>query len=338
MGKEWIHTRDILPRRVVAHGDISAEFNGKLLTENATILIPEIFKSDAEIPDEEPEDPDDLQDPSVDGKPTTGTVVILSAADQDPFTDRSVQSYPVTNDGVVLQTQRKKFGTGSADFGIDYSVATCLKWGPVISPLVNLEDTSFTVEFYIRFDTVDNRTMRLFDVGDVFGNSAYYLDYTFDEAGTDTLVFHWYDIDRNEREITMPLTERPFVAKQWQAFTYVYNSQRGQFAFWVDGNRVGFVDASVFVDPEWSGLNTLPVTDPRYGQDIYIGQGGHVGPLQPGGSPTGNNNFTGLLDNWRFTHNQALYDSRGRTLTLYPWPWPAPRTNPAPPPEPDPEP
>lgn len=322
---------------VGANGDVGAEFNGKLLTQNAAVVIPEIFKSDKQLQSEEPtpEPEPDLQDPSQDGKPTTGTVILLNSGDNDPFVDQSVQSYPVTNDGVVLQTQRKKFGIGSADYGTDTSVATCLKWGPLLLDTVDLNDTSFTIEFYVRFDSLADRTMRLFDVGDDQGNSSYHLDLTLDEAGSDTLKFGWYDDLTDDREITMILTERPFTVKTWHAFTYVYNSARGQFAFWVDGDRKGFVDASVFTDPEWSGVITLPLNNTDVYGDPYIGQGGHLGPNQPSGFPIGNDNFTGLLDNYRFTHGQALYDSRGYTMSLYTFPWPAPRANP---PAPDPAP
>lgn len=308
------------------NGDVPAEFKGKALVTDAVVLTPEIFLTASDLADPDAPEPAPTPDPPLDdGKVADPlNVILLLHADNPAWFDSSTYTRTIlTNGAPVFDPLRKAFGSGSLKLPADDS-NDALFVEISDDSLFSLEDESFTFEARIRLDSVDAKTHTLFSFGES-GDSYLDLNLVLDPVSSDKVVLNWKreTVDGENGatvfdQIELPVASGKFLTKPeiFQQFAFVYDKIQGHFAAYLDGERIGFVDASAFVSPVWNGLNVLPKPT---GVVAELG----VGSLVPIDIDDGSQ-FEGQLDEVRLTLREALYQTVSLSSAVYSFAWPDP--------------
>ena len=332
------------------NGSIPSEYNGAVLSSDATVIIPEIFLSDKDQSETGtlPPTPPAPEPPLDQGKVANGAnVYLLLHADTDtPWTDSSTNGWPVIPFGsVALDPIRGAFGSSiklipTADdtetIDVDESKAGLYVEDVAESEIFSWDDPSFTFEARIRMtDMSIASTQTFFAYGGeheymslrmiVVPDGQSQLDFTWRRPTTedeDAGLISDGDVPGSMIEtilMDIDASKIPSKPDEFQQFVFLYDKIRGQFACFIDGERIGFVNASQFTSPSWGGLSLKPKPETEV-FNFSVG----LPPVFQSGQQTGETNFVGNLDEVRFTINEALYGTDLEASKVYPWPWPNP--------------
>lgn len=324
---------------LTSNGNVPAEFNGKVLTAGAQVVTPEIFLSKFSQATEEPEEPETPQPPRADDGKVSDPLAVFALFHNDQsvpnWRDSSTYTRTVTEVGLPELDQLKyTFGTGSLKCPDNGQVNGLRVASPVEEGFV-FDDFSFTFEARLRFDQLagqhtlmsyGNADNTLFEIRAKFYQDEFmedkqsvYITWLRDDSEPDP------GQDPVEPEfVEIELTKNAWILSpdDFQQTAIVYDKTVGEFAVFVSGERVGFYNATLQVDPPWNSISLPLYVEPEGGwpdgepieRNFTLGAGSYETT----------NGFIGRMDEARWTVSEALYDVRSDAAQVYTFPWPNP--------------